>query len=214
MRNGSALTLPSALGHLSVLVLLLVLARLCDGFATIPQNSHHRQPRSSLYTSIERVTSVELCLDVLVFRSTSISSERNKGSVDTTAIREKYQASRAHLAYEAGGGDTAQFVALKGTSVVGAIEATLESDVQSRTFNLPTRVHVKNLRVDQDCRRQGIGTDLLLAVEQYALDVQVDMVTLKVEASMNPNASKLYQLQGYEFREQVYKGFMIKTLGQ
>ena len=107
-----------------------------------------------------------------------------------------------------------QFVALKGTSVVGAIEATLESDVQSRTFNLPTRVHVKNLRVDQDCRRQGIGTDLLFAVEQYARDIPVDMVTLKVEASMNPNASKLYQLQGYEFREQVYKGFMIKTLGQ
>ena len=144
---------------------------------------------------------------------------------------------RSIQSFEAGGGKTVQFVATanstrttttipkccsNGTTsemltIVGAVDVTVEPGVRSRTFELPDRVHVKNLRVHKDYRRKGIGRAMLSAIELYATGSfstknRPTAISLKVEAWNNPKAIKLYEQAGFTFREQVYPGFMIKWL--
>lgn len=189
---------------------------------------------------VERVASVEECLDVLVFRGMSLRSERNgktadETDVDTAALLFKQQL-RAKLPrsiqeFEAGGGRIVQFAAVVASKeatatdvndvsvVVGAIDAQVEASVRARTFELPDRVHVKNLRVHENYRRKGIGRALLSAVEQFALGETTrtatpEAVTLKVEQHSNPKAVQLYEQEGFVFQEQVYFGFMLKTINR
>ena len=155
--------------------------------------------------------------------------------VDTAALLFKQQL-RAKLPrsiqeFEAGGGRIVQFAAVVASKeatatdvndvsvVVGAIDAQVEASVRARTFELPDRVHVKNLRVHENYRRKGIGRALLSAVEQFALGETTrtatpEAVTLKVEQHSNPKAVQLYEQEGFVFQEQVYFGFMLKTINR
>jgi len=142
--------------------------------------------------------------------------------------------------YEAFGGATVQFAAvLDGVGVatehahtgsccflsriVGVIEAEPLPPTRGRTFALPNRWHIGNLRTHREHRRRGIGGDLVDAVVRHALSSgccpddgntteMVEAVTLKVERDQNPAAVKLYEKKGFEFDESVYPGFMIKLM--
>ena len=134
--------------------------------------------------------------------------------------------------YEALGGSVIQFAALLEsdgndidddflTRIVGVIEAEPMAATKGRTFALPSRLHIANLRTHQKYRRQGIGKALVEAVVQHARNEddfgvagqgRIEAVTLKVERDQNPAAAKLYKSAGFEFCEKVYSGFMIKSL--
>ena len=130
--------------------------------------------------------------------------------------------------YEAFGGSTVQFVAMLDTDVakkesdfltkiVGVIEAEPLGATKGRTFSLPNRLHIANLRAHHKYRRQGIGNALLEAVIQHAMGAdceqgRIEAVTLKVERDQNPKAARLYEQKGFVFDHKVYSGFMIKPL--
>ena len=132
--------------------------------------------------------------------------------------------------YEAFGGTTVQFAAILGsdeakkdddflTKIVGVIEAEPLLATKGRTFTLPNRLHIANLRTHQRYRRRGIGKALMEAVLQHAMseDCQigednVEAVTLKVEQDQNAAAASLYEQEGFVFDHKVYSGFMIKSL--
>lgn len=97
--------------------------------------------------------------------------------------------------------------------IVGAVDAQFEASVRARTFSLPPRIHIKNLRVHEEYRRNGIGTALVVAVEQFALtQPMVEVLSLKVETLMNPQALRLYEQKGFVLQEHVYAGFMTMSL--
>lgn len=135
------------------------------------------------------------------------------------------------MKYEAFSGSTIQFAALHEsdsllmkenflTQIVGVIEAESLEATKGRTFTLPDRLHIANLRTHHKYRRQGIGKALVQAVVQHAMGDQcrtyeqgsIEAVTLKVERDLNPKAARLYEHSGFEFEEKVYPGFMIKSL--
>jgi len=100
-------------------------------------------------------------------------------------------------------------------AVVGAVDAKFVPGARALTFVLPDRVHVENLRVAKNMRRRGIGTELLRAAIRYAMDETLaGSVTLKVERETNAAAVDLYRREGFEFREDVSPGFMIKSLAR
>lgn len=75
-------------------------------------------------------------------------------------------------------------------------------------FNAAPALNVHDLAVLPDHRRQGIGGQLLEAVETMARDMGCTRVTLEVLPD-NP-ARKLYERQGY-FKK---SDFMVKGLGE
>ena len=204
-------------------------------------SNHPADKPSPAAFRIEKVSTVDQCLDVLVFRRRSMQVDKQMdASSSTTAVVEVSSARkirqeiagrlpRSIQEYQVGGGKTIQFVATTGNTntnnnekmvVVGAVDCILEPRILARTFSLPDRIHIQNLRVCREYRRQGIGRALLLAVEnqQHTMEQQGDniiipqAVTLKVEAWINPSAVQLYQQEGFTFQEEVYPGFMMKSI--
>lgn len=67
--------------------------------------------------------------------------------------------------------------------IVGAIDCQLRNCDESKNVKvfgtLPPHVHIRNLAVDQKCRRQGIARELVQKVEEYAKnDTPAEMITL------------------------------------
>ena len=222
---GLAMTPP----NVDLRVLLVVLSMACFLSIHVVQNANALAPCNHPHFNIERVKTKERCLDVEVFRRLSIRSERDKNKIDdgesatteaATILRQEFQ-SKEHLVmkdYEAYGGGIVQFAATlppgaKGL-IVGSIEAEFLSSVKARTFELPNRIHIKNLRVHKHHRRKGIATALLSTVIQYTLEDRptATAVSLKVEQLSNPGSAMLYEKEGFVFNERVHPGFMIKTL--
>ena len=132
--------------------------------------------------------------------------------------------------YKAMGGSIIQFAAILESDeakkesdflaqIIGVIEAEPLGATKGRTFALPNRLHIANLRTHHKYRRQGIGKALVEAVMQHAMseDCQIgegniEAVTLKVERDQNPTAARLYEQEGFLFDDKVYSGFMIKSL--
>mmetsp|Transcript_792 Transcript_792/g.1681 ORF Transcript_792/g.1681 Transcript_792/m.1681 type:complete len:218 (+) Transcript_792:143-796(+) len=190
---------------------------------------HSLAPCNHPHINIERVKTKERCLDVEVFRRLSIRSERDKNEIDddesaatlaATILRQEFQ-SKEHLMmkdYETYGGGIVQFAATLPPGakelIVGSTEAEFLGSVKARTFELPNRIHIKNLRVHKHHRRKGIATALLSTVMQYTFEEipTATAVSLKVEQMINPGSAMLYEKEGFVFNERVYPGFMIKTL--
>lgn len=64
-------------------------------------------------------------------------------------------------------------------------------------FREEQRIYVSEIRVKEVYRRQGIGTELLKAVEKKAQDMGLEAVYLHAEAN-NPDAVRLYERIGYK----------------
>ena len=66
--------------------------------------------------------------------------------------------------------------------VVGAIDCQLrncEASKNVKTYGeLPPHIHIRNLAVDQKCRRMGVARELVQAVEEYAKTTDAEMITL------------------------------------
>ena len=171
------------------------------------------QPSSS--TDISNVEDPEQEMDKLQMMRNELLSDKPKDSTK----------------YEAFGGAVTQFAAILEsddneiaddflTQIVGVIEAEPMAATKGRTFALPSRLHISNLRTHHSHRRQGIGKALVEAVMQHATNDdfevpgqgKIEAVTLKVERDQNPAAVQLYESIGFEFCETVYPGFMIKSL--
>mmetsp|Transcript_24307 Transcript_24307/g.53704 ORF Transcript_24307/g.53704 Transcript_24307/m.53704 type:complete len:324 (-) Transcript_24307:38-1009(-) len=85
--------------------------------------------------------------------------------------------------------------------VVGAIDCQLRNCEASENVKiygaLPPHIHIKNLAVDQKCRRMGIARELVQAVEEYAKTTDAELITLVVDDS-NTQAVNLYKSEGYD----------------
>ena len=154
--------------------------------------------------------------------------EQEMGELQMTRNELERDKPRDSKKYEALGGSIIQFAAVLEsdgtddflTRIVGVIEAEPMAATKERTFALPSRLHISNLRTHHSHRRQGIGKALVEAVIQHATNDdfevpgqgKIEAVTLKVERDQNPAAVQLYESIGFEFCETVYPGFMIKSL--
>jgi ribosomal protein S18 acetylase RimI-like enzyme len=86
--------------------------------------------------------------------------------------------------------------------VVAAIDCQLRNCEESqnvKTFGeLPPHIHIRNLAVDQKCRRMGIARELVEAVLEYAAkDSPAELVTLVVDDT-NTAAISLYKSLGFD----------------
>ena len=172
---------------------------------------------------VEQVATEDRSLDVLVFRDICESPKdlvlRRKGGLTEAEATALLLHQRAKTLERTRASGIVQFVAVSdGTEydhtsgVMGAVDAEFVEGARALTFELPHRVHMKNLRVDENFRRRGVGTALLSAVVQYALaQTPAQMVSLEVERK-NEDAVKLYERVGFVFSEGVYAGFMTKNI--
>ena len=162
----------------------------------------------------------------------SVGDEYKKEMDELQTIRNELDGSISKDAtkYDAFGGSTILFTALHEidsqmmkenflAQIVGVIEAESLEATKGRTFTLPSRLHIANLRTHHKYRRKGIGKALVQAVVQHAMGDEcriskkkIEAVSLKVECDLNPTAAQLYKGEGFEFDEKVYPGFMIKSL--
>ena len=200
---------------------------------------------NGLSFTIYPILTQEHCLDTIAFRRWGMRCDRRlrfaeqQSGKDALQEMDELQMIRTELdgtipkdagKYEAFGGTTLQFAAMIDSSeakkdndflaqIVGVIEAEPLEATKGRTFALPNRLHIANLRAHHKYRRQGIGKALVEAVVQHATseDCQIgegniEAVTLKVEQDQNAAAASLYEQEGFVFDHKVYSGFMIKSL--
>ena len=200
---------------------------------------------NGLSFTIHPKSTQEHCLDTIAFRRWGMRSDQRvrfaeqQSGKDALQEMDELQIIRTELdfkipkdarKYEMFGGTTLQFAATIDSDVakkdddflaqiVGVVEAEPLGATKGRTFALPNRLHIANLRAHHKYRRQGIGKALVEAVVQHATseDCQIgegniEAVTLKVEKNQNPVAARLYQQEGFVFDHKVYSGFMIKSL--
>ena len=86
--------------------------------------------------------------------------------------------------------------------IVAAIDCQLRNCEESKNVKefgeLPPHIHIRNLNVDQKCRRMGIARELVEAVLEYAdKDTPAEMVTLVVDDT-NQAAIGLYKDLGFD----------------
>ena len=86
--------------------------------------------------------------------------------------------------------------------IVAAIDCQLRNCEESKnvkTFGeLPPHIHIRNLAVDQKCRRMGIARELVEAVVDYAdKETPAELVTLVVDDT-NTAAINLYKSLGFD----------------
>ncbi|MEO1692477.1 MAG: GNAT family N-acetyltransferase [Cyanobacteria bacterium J06631_6] len=81
--------------------------------------------------------------------------------------------------------------------IVGTIELTLRSTLWS---NQPQYPYISNLAVAEDYRRLGVGSQLLHACEQTALDWGYQEARLHV-LDRNQSAKQLYSHNGYQISQ-------------
>lgn len=82
-----------------------------------------------------------------------------------------------------------------GLIVAGTVEITLRTpSFWSNNIQYP---YISNLAVREDCRRRGIGSQLLARCEQIALDWGYNEIRLHV-LDKNNSAKALYNQNGYE----------------
>ena len=200
---------------------------------------------NGLSFTIHPILTQEHCLDTIAFRRWGMRCDRRlrfaeqQSGKDALHEMDELQMIRTGLdgkipkdagKYEAFGGTTLQFAAMIDSDeakkdddflaqIVGNIEAEPLGATKGRTFALPNRLHIANLRAHHKYRRQGIGKALVEAVVQHGTseDCQIgegniEAVTLKVEKNQNPVAARLYGQEGFVFDHKVYSGFMIKSL--
>jgi GNAT superfamily N-acetyltransferase len=88
--------------------------------------------------------------------------------------------------------------------VVGVIDAILQHYQPFPDVDLSlSNVYLKNLRVDERMRRQGIASCLVQAVKDYAKKMdEVDVVILHVDQK-NDGAIRLYENHGFEYQKMV-----------
>ncbi|CAB9507747.1 expressed unknown protein [Seminavis robusta] len=179
-------------------------------------NNNHAPPTFQ----IERVTTIEQVLDVLSFRAQSIRHGCDAIDDDESNVlfRQKIRdrMPQSIQRFEVGGGTLIQFLARmmssntsnNGVVVVGAVDVRYCHPEGA----LPSRVHLKNLKVRHGYRRKGIGTALLKAVEDMGrTELDAQAVTLIVERKQNPTAVRLYERVGFVLQEDIQEGFMIQS---
>lgn len=81
--------------------------------------------------------------------------------------------------------------------IVGTIEIALRSSMWS---NNPQHPYISNLAVAEDYRRLGVGSQLLAACEQSALDWGYSEIRLHV-LDRNESAKQLYCKNGYQISQ-------------
>jgi len=64
---------------------------------------------------------------------------------------------------------------------------------------------INYLAVDPDCRRRGLGREIMAAVEKKIHDLGADKINLQVRMS-NPEAVRFYEAIGYQVEELVNMG--------
>lgn len=181
------------------------------------------QPCHSLVSDywIEHVKSCEEVLDVLAFRAMGPEADAAQFKAQ---LRERMPQSIQRFQAAGKGGKIVQFAAKcqsfvgKNALVVGAVDAKYQPPSRVRSSDadvrLPSRMHIKNLKVDPSFQRNGIGTVLLSAVENYssAEYPETEALTLIVDRHLNGNAVRLYEREGFAFWEEAGGGFMMKKL--
>jgi len=112
--------------------------------------------------------------------------------------------------------------------MVGCVDCQLRNSdistaVEPETFKprnfpgLPSHVHLKNMAVDRELRRKGIGMKLIQAVEDWGrFSTDAEMLTLEVDES-NTGAVKLYKSAGFlkddkKRTERIGRFFMTKSI--
>ncbi|MEL6928000.1 MAG: GNAT family N-acetyltransferase [Cyanobacteria bacterium J06600_6] len=81
--------------------------------------------------------------------------------------------------------------------IIGTIEVALRSSLWS---NHPQHPYISNLAVTEDYRRLGVGSQLLAACEQLALDWGYSEIRLHV-LERNESAKQLYCKNGYQISQ-------------
>jgi ribosomal protein S18 acetylase RimI-like enzyme len=181
---------------------------------------------------VERVSSKSRALDVQVFRQWRLSveefmkEESNKNQESSNSASSDEEA--LHLLtkdFDENGQNTkllgdepvVQFIAIcqddcgnKNTlfdntnGVVGVVDAILQHyrPIPDVDLSLPY-VYLRNLRVDERMRRQGVASCLVQAVNDYAKETDgVDVVLLHVDQE-NDGAIRLYKNHGFEYQKTV-----------
>jgi GNAT superfamily N-acetyltransferase len=88
-------------------------------------------------------------------------------------------------------------VAVSGERVVGFVDAVLVRHTEAGLYQAPgLDVYVEELVVTSSCRRLGVGTSLMAAVEAWATQVGARIVALDAHVSNEP-ARRLYEGLGY-----------------
>ena len=97
------------------------------------------------------------------------------------------------------------FVAEEDDKFVGFVG--LEERTARPVFDREKFVHIHELYVRKEYRRQGIASDLLEKVEEFSREEKFDMIRLAVNVR-NRSAIELYEKRGYEKE----RAMMIKGL--
>lgn len=94
------------------------------------------------------------------------------------------------LVYHLSRGSCVAYAALEGDEVCGFVWA------YPHRWRNEERMYVSEIRVREEWRRQGIGTELLRLVEDAARERGIGALYLHAEVN-NPNAVRLYESLGY-----------------
>lgn len=94
------------------------------------------------------------------------------------------------LVFHLGNGTCVAYVALDGDELCGFVWA------YPHRWRDEDRMYVSEIRVREEWRRQGIGTELLRLVEERARKMGIGALYLHAEAD-NPDAVRLYESLGY-----------------
>ncbi|MEB3220296.1 MAG: GNAT family N-acetyltransferase [Nostocales cyanobacterium 94392] len=89
------------------------------------------------------------------------------------------------------------FIALINSTIVGTVQFVPHHDDIELADGTST-AYLQSLLVDRNYRRQGIGFNLIQAVEFEAISRHFDRLTIMVESD-NSAALKLYQKMGFSF---------------
>lgn len=94
-------------------------------------------------------------------------------------------------------------VAVRGETLLGLIHLQMYDTPRSSVFVDRRRAHVEDLVVDRSCRREGIGTSLLRAGEDWARKHQASQLVLTVWSGNAPGLG-FYVEHGYRPVSQVF----------
>jgi ribosomal protein S18 acetylase RimI-like enzyme len=106
---------------------------------------------------------------------------------------------RAHVSND----DAVAYLAYRSDTPIGYATAQIQTP-PPMVEQIP-ECHIIELFVEEDARRQGVATELLSKVENWALTQDSEYVKLMVKSD-NHAAIDLYELEGYENnRQSMYK---------